>query len=142
MRRIPLVLLVSFGAAFAATGSANAGERYYGGYGYSPYAPAYSGSGYGFAGPAINGGYIGAPFTRVPRTSEIVPPAWGYGTYGIPTATGITQAPSAQPVVYVVKGGHSGLRPAHRGPRILSRGESEGAQASAHGAQVVPLSAR
>ncbi len=53
------------------------------------YAYGYSDGGYRFAGPVVEGAYLGAPFTRLPSTSRIVPPAWGYGTYGVPTVAGI-----------------------------------------------------
>ena len=63
------------------------------------YAGGYDG---GFAGPFIGGDYIGAPFTAVPRTSQIVPPAWSYGTYGIPTVSGIAAPPVAAPTLTVI----------------------------------------
>ena len=56
----------------------------------------------GFAGPFVRGAYIGAPLTRVPRPSEIVPAPWSYGTYGIPTVTGIASAPAAAPTITVI----------------------------------------
>ena len=66
-----------------------------------PYGPAYRG-GEGFAEGFVNGSYIGAPLTRVPRPTEIVPSPWSYGTYGIPTVTGIAAAPVAAPTLTVI----------------------------------------
>lgn len=114
------------------------------GYGYG-----YGEAGYRFAGPAVEGAYLGAPFTRLPSTSRIVPPAWGYGTYGVPTVAGIRDAPAARPTLTVIeRQGSVGGRPAVRrtGARVLSkdskgnwtdpspRSESEGG-----GAQVVSV---
>lgn len=95
-----LAALISACAASGAT----AGERFsvIGDYGY--------GGGYGFAGEAIGGAYVGAPLTRFPRPSEIVPPAWGYGTYGVPTITGIRQAPAGEPTLTVINGRDAGPR--------------------------------
>lgn len=84
------------------------------GYGYGGRYGAY---GYGFADAAVNGAYIGAPYTRFPRPNELVPPAWGYGTYGVPTATGIQQAPAADPTVYVIDTPARASR-----SRVISRG--------------------
>lgn len=95
---------------------ATAGERF----GYEGYP-----GGYGFANEAIGGDYIGAPFTRFPRPSELVPSAWGYGTYGVPTVTGIRQAPTAAPTLTVINADEPAPRRRGMGPRILSRG-SEG----------------
>lgn len=71
-----------------------------------PYAPVSYSSGYAgdpsFAGEFVRGTYIGAPLTRVPRPSQIVPAPWSYGTYGIPTVTGIPAAPAAQPTLTVI----------------------------------------
>lgn len=69
-----------------------------------PYAPAYADS-YGFASEFVRGDYIGAPLTRVPRPTEIVPSPWSYGTYGIPTVSGIAPAPTAQPSLTVIQSG-------------------------------------
>ena len=79
------------------------------------------GGGYGFADAAVGGAYLGAPFTRFPRPSELVPPAQGSGTFGIPTVAGIRQAPASQPVVYVIGGTP---RRAARA-RVLSRGSDD-----------------
>jgi hypothetical protein len=68
----------------------------------TPYAPAYA-DGYGFAGEFVRGDYIGAPLTRVPRPSEIVPSPWSYGTYGVPTVSGIAPAPTARPTLTVIQ---------------------------------------
>ncbi|HEV7439743.1 MAG TPA: hypothetical protein VGN94_08990 [Methylobacterium sp.] len=61
--------------------------------------PGY-GSGYGDN--LVGGAYVGAPFTRFPSPRELVPPAWGYGTYGVPTVSGIRRAPVGEPTVYVI----------------------------------------
>ncbi|MCJ2062036.1 hypothetical protein MKK63_04880 [Methylobacterium sp. J-088] len=68
----------------------------------APYAPAY-GEGYGFAGEFVRGDYIGAPLTHVPRPTEIVPSPWSYGTYGVPTVSGIAAAPTARPTLTVIQ---------------------------------------
>lgn len=88
------------------------------------YAYGYGDGGYRFAGPVVEGAYLGAPFTRLPSTSRIVPPAWGYGTYGIPTAAGIRDTPVARPTLTVIeRPASAGLRPAARrqGARVLSK---------------------
>lgn len=87
-------------------------------------ADPYAYSGYGFAGPAVEGAYLGAPFTRLPRTSRLVPPAWGYGTYGVPTVAGIRDAPAARPTLTIIdRPGSAGPRSARRRPgaRVLSK---------------------
>lgn len=115
----PLVLVaaLSLGA-----GAASAEGVRVSSYGYG-YGPAYGGQGgYGFADEAVRGAYIGAPFTSVPSPNRIVPAPWSYGTYGVPTISGLREAPVAAPSVTVV---NPGMRPAARpghGPRILSRG--------------------
>ncbi|KAA0123992.1 hypothetical protein CIW48_11000 [Methylobacterium sp. P1-11] len=70
---------------------------------YAPvaYAPGYAGDP-GFAGEFVRGTYIGAPLTRVPRPTQIVPSPWSYGTYGVPTVSGIPAAPAAQPTLTVI----------------------------------------
>ncbi|MHB2206989.1 hypothetical protein [Methylobacterium sp. CM6257] len=65
------------------------------------YVPAYAGDD-GFAGEFVRGTYIGAPLTRVPRPTQIVPAPWSYGTYGIPTVSGIASPPAAQPTLTVI----------------------------------------
>ncbi|WP_070998616.1 hypothetical protein [Methylobacterium sp. C1] len=71
-----------------------------------PYAPVAYAPGYAadpsFAGEFVRGTYIGAPLTRVPRPTQIVPSPWSYGTYGVPTVTGIPAAPAAQPTLTVI----------------------------------------
>ncbi|MCJ2068767.1 hypothetical protein MKK75_08120 [Methylobacterium sp. J-030] len=66
-----------------------------------PSAPAY-GDGYGFAGEFVRGDYIGAPLTQVPSPTQIVPSPWSYGTYGVPTVSGIAPAPTARPTLTVI----------------------------------------
>lgn len=56
----------------------------------------------GFAQPFIQGDYIGAPFTSVPRPSHLVPTPWSYGTYGVPTVSGIPGAPTGAPTLTVI----------------------------------------
>lgn len=95
------------------------------GYAGAPYA---YGNG-GFADAAISGDYIGAPLTRFPRPNEIVPPAWGYGTYGVPTVTGIRQAPTAQPTLYVIDSpapARAGFARGSARSRVLSKGRDGG----------------
>ena len=66
-----------------------------------------------FAGPlglyGANGvlepGLVAEPYFKLPRPSELVPSAWGEGTYGIPTVAGIPPQPKADPVLYVINGG-------------------------------------
>ncbi|MBE7201777.1 MAG: hypothetical protein INR70_28785 [Parafilimonas terrae] len=69
--------------------------RAYGGY------PAPVGG--GFAQPFIQGDYIGAPLTAFPRPTQIVPTPWSYGTYGIPTVSGIAAPPVAAPTLTVIQ---------------------------------------
>ncbi|MCJ2096097.1 hypothetical protein MKK67_26900 [Methylobacterium sp. J-072] len=64
-----------------------------------------------FAGPFVRGTYIGAPLTRVPRPTEIVPSAWSYGTYGIPTVTGIAAPPAQLPSITVINATGPAPRP-------------------------------
>ncbi|WP_336489316.1 hypothetical protein [Methylobacterium nigriterrae] len=103
--------------------------------------PAY---GYGFADAAVSGAYIGAPLTRFPSPREIVPPAWGYGTYGVPTISGVQRAPIGEPTVYVIDS--PAARPRKPGKaRILSRDASgrwsqlDSGPAYAGGARVIPV---
>ena len=111
------------------------------------------GPGYGYAGSAIRGDYVGAPLTRFPRPDQIVPSAWGYGTYGVPTVSGIHPAPVGTPTVYVIEPPAPAARAtakAHTtaGPRVLARDRasrfapapSATPYASAGGARVVPVS--
>lgn len=105
--------------AACATSGAMAGERFAHGFHRNGHVGGYGG--YGFADAAIGGAYAGAPLTRFPRPSEIVPPAWGYGTFGVPTVTGIRQAPTAAPTLTVIDAAPAPRRRGS-GPRILSRG--------------------
>ena len=116
------------------------------------YGPAVYASGYGFAGNAIDGTYIGAPFTRIPSPDRLVPPAWGYGTYGVPTVAGIREAPSARPALYVIERqgrAENRLLP-RRSAKVVSRGRdgtwtdagigaADRAQVERTGAQVVSV---
>lgn len=85
--------------------------------------PVYGAHGpYGYADAAIDGAYVGAPLTRFPRPNEIVPSAWGYGTYGIPTVAGIPRPPVGEPTVYVINGVTPAARRREGGrARVLSR---------------------
>ena len=69
----------------------------------------------GFAGEFVRGTYIGAPLTRVPRPTQIVPTPWSYGTYGVPTVTGIQAAPAAEPTLTVINAAPYGRRGARAG---------------------------
>ncbi|TNC12324.1 hypothetical protein FF100_15950 [Methylobacterium terricola] len=70
---------------------------------------------YGGAG-ALEPGLVAEPYFKLPRPSELVPSAWGEGTYGIPTVAGIPPQPKADPVLYVINGGE---RPVG-GARVVS----------------------
>lgn len=70
-------------------------------YGSGAYAPA---GRYGYAEGFVRGDYVGAPFTRVPRPTRLVPTPWSYGTYGVPTISGIAAAPAAPSRLTVVNG--------------------------------------
>lgn len=91
------------------------------------YGPVHAGED-GFAGNFVRGTYIGAPLTRVPRPTQIVPAPWSYGTYGIPTVSGIAAPPAAQPTLTVINAGDAGARRRGReaadgrpsGPQIIS----------------------
>ncbi|ACL61138.1 hypothetical protein [Methylobacterium nodulans] len=67
------------------------------------------------------------PLLTLPRPAELVPSAWGYGTYGIPTVAGIASPPRAEPVVYVIDGVGS------RGPAELGRRRNGSWQAAEKG---------
>lgn len=77
-----------------------------------------------FAGPlgvyGANGvlepGLVAEPYFKLPRPSELVPSAWGEGTYGIPTVSGIPPQPKAAPVLYVINGGERSVG----GARVIS----------------------
>lgn len=91
------------------------------------YGPVYAGED-GFAGNFVRGTYIGAPLTRVPRPTQIVPAPWSYGTYGIPTVSGIAAPPAAQPTLTVINAGDASARRRGReavagrpsGPQIIT----------------------
>lgn len=120
--------LVTFGVA----SDAAAGERFvqrgfhhHGGF-HGRHAVAAGGLyGVGYDATDIGYGGYGAPIMRFPRPSEIVPPAWGYGTYGVPTMPGIRQAPAGTPTVLVIEGTGPARSRRAPGPRILSR-DSDG----------------
>lgn len=57
---------------------------------------------YGYAGAFVRGSYIGAPLTHVPRPAQLVPTPWSYGTYGVPTVSGIPPAPAGHPTLTVI----------------------------------------
>lgn len=78
-----------------------AAEGYYGHGYYGPGIPRVA-YGRGFAQPFVAGEYIGAPFTRVPSPNRIVPTPWSYGTYGVPTASGIAAPPTGAPTLTVI----------------------------------------
>lgn len=131
-------------AAFAvlalALGASSAGAVEFDHDGYGPtsgaaYAPTYGyGAGrYGFADESVRGAYIGAPLTRFPRPSEIVPPAWSYGTYGVPTVSGIPRAPVGEPTLTVINAREPARRKPAPGARILSRGAAGGWEAAEAG---------
>ncbi|GEP03534.1 hypothetical protein [Methylobacterium oxalidis] len=114
------------------------------GYGTPGYGtPGYGG--YGFADGLVGGSYIGAPLTKVPRPSELVPAPWTYGTYGVPTFSGKRQAPAGEPTLYVIDAPAARSR-APAKSRVLSRGRDgqwsrfEPAPASAGGARVITVS--
>ena len=142
MRSSKRSLIGLCGAAVLSCAAAGAQAQ---GAGYG-YGNSYANEGYGFAEPAIRGDYIGAPFTRSPRPSDLVPAVWGYGTYGVPTMTGIRTATVGVPTVYVIDAPANAGR--HRGPRIVSR-DGDGSRAdlrgesrpvSAGGARVIAVS--
>ncbi|MCF4125095.1 hypothetical protein [Methylobacterium sp. SyP6R] len=61
-------------------------------------------------------GLVAEPYFKLPRPSELVPSAWGEGTYGIPTVAGIPPQPKADPVLYVINGGERQVG----GARVIS----------------------
>ena len=124
--RLPALLGFAALLSVAAGGAHAEGVRGVGyGYGYGGYGPAHAG-GYGFADEAVRGAYIGAPFTTIPSPNRIVPAPWSYGTYGVPTLSGIRQAPVAAPSITVINSAAAPRR--SPGARILSR-NGEGALA-------------
>lgn len=104
-RTVPLVALAMLG--FTAPPVAAQGFRTV-----EPYRSFHArhGGGYGYADEFVRGSYVGAPFTRVPSPSDIVPAPWSYGTYGIPTVSGIAAAPVGQPTLTVINGRGSRAR--------------------------------
>ncbi len=84
---------VVHGRRFAAYGGTT-----FAGAAYAPLGP------YG-AGGVLEPGLVAEPYVTLPRPSELVPSAWGEGTYGIPTVSGIPPQPKAAPVLYVINGG-------------------------------------
>lgn len=85
----------------------------------------------GYAGAFVRGAYVGAPPARVPRPSQIVPAPWSYGTYGIPTVSGIPAAPAGQPTVTVINA---------RGPKAPStRGGVPAGGEGATGARIIEV---
>ncbi|WP_375453848.1 hypothetical protein [uncultured Methylobacterium sp.] len=98
-------------AATVSLGGGAAGAQGIGGYG----------GGYGFADEAVRGAYVGAPFGAFPAPTRIVPAPWSYGTYGVPTVSGIAQAPAAAPSLTVINPGARVPSRRSAGARILSR---------------------
>lgn len=101
LRNLAFFTVLLLPAAVPAVAQDNFGSRFYGS-GYRT-AGVYDGGRYGgFAQPFIEGEYIGAPFTSVPRPSHLVPTPWSYGTYGVPTVSGIPTAPTGAPTLTVI----------------------------------------
>lgn len=76
-----------------------------------------------YAGPYVVAASRTGLLLPIPRPTELVPSAWGYGTYDVPTATGIRPAPVGTPTLYVIETPTEARRKARsQGPRILSRG--------------------
>ncbi|MGU3538640.1 hypothetical protein [Methylobacterium sp. A54F] len=120
------------------TGPVLAYDARFAGRGYgAPYGYAEQGAvGYGYADEAVRGAYVGAPLTRFPRPSEIVPSPWSYGTYGIPTVTGIPRAPVGTPTITVINADRPAARsPRNTSARVINRGR-DGAWSQADTAPV------
>lgn len=100
-------------AAAVSLGAGAAGAQGVGGYGY--------GGGYGFADEAVRGAYVGAPFGAFPSPARIVPAPWSYGTYGVPTLSGIARAPVAAPSLTLINPGTRAPSSRSAGARVLSR---------------------
>jgi hypothetical protein len=136
--RFPSSAALALALCVAASGAATAQGTPYG----------YTSYGYGYAEPLVRGDYVGAPLTRFPRPSELVPAAWGYGTYGIPTVAGIRSAPVGVPTVYIIDRPEPTARRRAAGPaRVLSRGrdghwsdaQAERGVGRTAGAQIIPV---
>ena len=134
LSRSCLALAIGVGAASTATAQGVP-------YGYGSHA---------YAEPLIRGEYIGAPLTRFPRPSDLVPAAWGYGTYGIPTVAGIRPASVGVPTVYLIDSPEPAAR--HRPParsRVhlrerdgrWSQAELDATAGSPSGARIIPVRA-
>ena len=142
-RPLPAARFVLAAALMLGAGAASAETIRVAPYGYGG---AYAGQGgYGFADEAVRGAYIGAPFTSVPSPNRIVPAPWSYGTYGVPTISGLREAPVAPPSLTVVNPGQRAVSRPGRGPRILSRGRdgdwtSAGPAQAGSGVSVVTVS--
>lgn len=124
-------------AAAVSLGAGAAGAQGLGGYGY--------GSGYGFADEAVRGAYVGVPFGAFPSPTRIVPAPWSYGTYGVPTLSGIARAPAAAPSLTLINPGPRAPSRPSAGARVLSRDAGGGwervepdAQA-AHGPRIIAV---
>ena len=99
----------------------------------APYGRPLGGYGgdYGYAGAFVRGDYVGAPLTHVPRPAQLVPTPWSYGTYGIPTVSGIPQAPTGQPTLTVINA---------RGPNATPRrGDARPERDGAAGISVIDV---
>ena len=101
MRSRTLVLLAALATMPVALPAAAEGYHSHGYYGYGRGVPRVA-YGRGFAQPFVAGEYIGAPFTTVPSPNRIVPTPWSYGTYGVPTASGIAAPPTGAPTLTVI----------------------------------------
>lgn len=99
MRSRTLTLLAVMATLPIALPAAAEGYHPHGYYGRGVPRVAY---GRGFAEPFVAGEYIGAPFTTVPSPNRIVPAPWSYGTYGVPTASGIAAPPTGAPTLTVI----------------------------------------
>ncbi|GJE58048.1 hypothetical protein [Methylobacterium trifolii] len=122
-RKTSILAGLALAATVSAAASVAGAEEYrrVGGYG-SAQGYGLRGAAYAFGDEAVRGAYVGAPLTRFPTPSQIVPAPWTYGTYGIPTVAGIERAPVGQPSLTIVHGSQPApVRRQASGPRILSR---------------------
>lgn len=103
LRTLTILAALAASATTPALAEGGYGSYSYGG-GYRAAAPVYPrvAARGGFAQPFIQGDYIGAPLTVVPGPERLVPPAWSYGTYGVPTVSGIAAPPTGQPTLTVI----------------------------------------